>query len=205
MAVPKRSKNGAALNNLRRLSFSCFPHINAGKQAVSTDLKRLAGTFRWQGPSWHQGPHTGSCPWEKCSRENCLSVIVLKRGASYDKDHLKMPSGVCLGSQGRRMCSHLVLVLSFVRAMAETATDVETGYKGGFTRKPSFALILLEIQVIAWTKGAGKNWVAMVSVWTSPRRSTSATSPPASTCLSDQQKVFVATRLTNSKTAVTVC
>ena len=116
-----------------------------------------------------------------------------------------MPSGVCLGSQGRRMCSHLVLVLSFARAMAETAGDAETGYKGGFSRKPSFALNLLEIQVIAWTKGAAKNWAAMVSAWTSPRRSTSATSPPASTCLSDQQKVFVATRLTNSKTAVTVC
>ena len=85
MAVPKRNKNGAALNNLRRLSFPCFPHINVGKQAVSTDLKRLAGTFRWQGPSWHQGPQKGSCPWEKCPRENCLSVIVLKRGASFDK------------------------------------------------------------------------------------------------------------------------
>ena len=55
------------------------------------------------------------------------------------------------------MSSHLVLVLSFVGAMAETAGDAETGYKGGFSRKPSFALNLLEIQVIAWTKGAGKN------------------------------------------------
>ena len=116
-----------------------------------------------------------------------------------------MPSGVCLGSQRGKMSSHLVLVLSFVGAMAETATEVETGYKGDFSRKPSFALNLLEIQVIAWTKGAAKNWAAKVSVWTSPRRSTSATLPPASTCLSDQQKVFVATRLTNSKTAVTVC
>jgi len=46
-----------------------------------------------------------------------------------------MPSGVCLGSQGRRMCSHLVLVLSFVGAMAETAGDAETGYKGNCVDK----------------------------------------------------------------------
>merc|ERR1719268_571663 len=33
------------------------------------------------------------------------------------------------------MCSHLVLVLSFARAMAETAGDVETGYKGNCVDK----------------------------------------------------------------------